>query len=26
LEVTGGRFLSMTSAAAHPTWPLWQLS
>jgi hypothetical protein len=24
--VTGGRFLSMTSAAAHPTWPLWQPS
>jgi hypothetical protein len=24
--VTGGRFLSMTSAAAHPTWPLRQPS
>jgi hypothetical protein len=26
LGVTGGRFPSMTSAAAHPTWPLWQPS
>jgi hypothetical protein len=26
LGVTGGRFLSMTSAAAHPTWPQWQPS
>jgi hypothetical protein len=26
LGVTGGRFLLMTSAAAHPTWPLRQPS
>jgi hypothetical protein len=26
LGVTVGTFLSMTSATAHPTWPLWQPS
>jgi hypothetical protein len=26
IGVTGGKFLSMTSGAAHPTLPLWQPS